>query len=291
MRRFPCPAAFTLVELLVVITIIVVLVALLAPAMDTAIYQAELAVCGSHLRVVAGAATVYAAEQRRYYPHRPQFSEPGAGWHTPLLYNGDDAVNAAIMYQAGAAPGKKFDDRILLREILALNATLNDPLTKTIDLEDFAPNAYGYSPYTRWFGWSYRFSGAALPGMIKLGDRFGWIDLTGERRQSDLLAQDHDITHDNNGDSQSAHPDKDGKTAPLVRQNQTFSVNGYPMTTTGSFWRGKNGQPRGPNDLNYAHADGSVRRRIDVKHRDEEMGFASYHSITNNAWKETLPLR
>ncbi len=40
---------YTLIELLVVITIIAVMLALLSPAMDRAIYQAELAVCGANL--------------------------------------------------------------------------------------------------------------------------------------------------------------------------------------------------------------------------------------------------
>ena len=63
--------AFTLIELLVVITVIVILLALLAPALDQAIYQAELAVCGSKLRAVATSALSYAVESKRHFPHRP----------------------------------------------------------------------------------------------------------------------------------------------------------------------------------------------------------------------------
>src|SRR5438876_557647 len=52
-------AAFTLIELLVVVTIIVVLLALLTPALDRAIYQAELTVCAANQHTVgAGAAKV-----------------------------------------------------------------------------------------------------------------------------------------------------------------------------------------------------------------------------------------
>src|ERR1041384_4524111 len=50
MHRPRLTTAFTLVELLVVVAIIVVLLSLLTPALDKAIYQAELAVCGADLR-------------------------------------------------------------------------------------------------------------------------------------------------------------------------------------------------------------------------------------------------
>ena len=53
----PIRNGFTLVELLVVITIIVILLALLAPALDKAIYQAELAVCGTRVRAIATGCT------------------------------------------------------------------------------------------------------------------------------------------------------------------------------------------------------------------------------------------
>src|ERR1043165_1931025 len=59
-RGFAMPRAFTLIELLVVITIIVVLLALLTPALDKAMYQAELAVCGANLRAIANGAIPYA---------------------------------------------------------------------------------------------------------------------------------------------------------------------------------------------------------------------------------------
>ena len=62
--------AFSLVELLVVITILVVLLALLAPAMDKAIYQAELAVCGAQQKAIASSSQGYAFDSRRSYPYR-----------------------------------------------------------------------------------------------------------------------------------------------------------------------------------------------------------------------------
>src|SRR5687767_9906543 len=72
---------FTLVELLVVIAIIVLLLALLMPAMDKAIYQAELSVCAARLKAVATGSMTYAANSRRAYPHRTiQYWDGWAPW-------------------------------------------------------------------------------------------------------------------------------------------------------------------------------------------------------------------
>src|SRR5687768_11325683 len=100
--------AFTLIELLVVVTIIVVLLALLTPALDQAIYQAELTVCqaGEH----AGAVSViaYAAANSRRYPDRvlPELGQP-----------------AMVVYDGGS-----YDDRTNLAKAMSLNGMLNCPL-------------------------------------------------------------------------------------------------------------------------------------------------------------------
>src|SRR5688572_2452466 len=70
MKSPPKSTGFTLVELLVVITIIVILLAMLAPAMDTAIYQAQLAVCATNLKGIAPGVTAYAMNNQRRYPDR-----------------------------------------------------------------------------------------------------------------------------------------------------------------------------------------------------------------------------
>lgn len=46
---------FTLIELLGVVVIIVVLLALLVPTMDKAIYEAELAVCAAQQKAIGAA--------------------------------------------------------------------------------------------------------------------------------------------------------------------------------------------------------------------------------------------
>src|ERR1041385_2757440 len=62
--------AFTLIELLVVITIIILLLALLTPALDKAVYQAELVQCGGNLKLIGTAVIGYAFENKKWYPDR-----------------------------------------------------------------------------------------------------------------------------------------------------------------------------------------------------------------------------
>src|ERR1041385_622786 len=111
--------AFTLIELLVVVTIIVVLLALLTPALDKAIYQAELAVCGADQRTVAASAVTYAMSYRRSYPYRKGGRDSGQ----------DPFVSEIASPFWG-------DDRPMLSSFLALNRSLRDPLCPgTIDRE------------------------------------------------------------------------------------------------------------------------------------------------------------
>jgi len=60
---------FTLIEMLVVISIIAVLVALIMPAITKARYAATLTQCRASIRQVALAATVYANDSRGWYPY------------------------------------------------------------------------------------------------------------------------------------------------------------------------------------------------------------------------------
>src|SRR5437870_3033494 len=111
MTLFPRPrlTAFTLVELLVVISIIVTLLALLSPALDRAIYQAEMAVCGARLRSVAGSALIYAPDFRRQYPYRPTVKN-GDGSKPNNLYVNTGPAGAFNASIGGGAP----DDRPVL---------------------------------------------------------------------------------------------------------------------------------------------------------------------------------
>ena len=68
MSRFTHSNAFSLVELLVVVTIIVILIALLVPATDKALEQAMKTQCLSNVRGTVAAAAHYAVENKRTLP-------------------------------------------------------------------------------------------------------------------------------------------------------------------------------------------------------------------------------
>jgi prepilin-type N-terminal cleavage/methylation domain-containing protein len=110
---------FTLVELMVVITIVVVLLALLSPAMDRAIYRAELTVCGANMRGIAHGVTAYAAGEKRRYPARLAVTGKLGGW-TP---------NTIAQEQWG------LDERPLLRKFCSLQRTLYCPLNNAPEIE------------------------------------------------------------------------------------------------------------------------------------------------------------
>src|SRR5688500_12893572 len=103
--------AFTLIELLVVITIIVVLLALLTPALDKAIYQAELAVCGATQNGTADSALTYAMDHKRRYPGKRNY-RPSNVWITG-----------------------GFDLRRVMRGYLSVQSSFQCPLSPQVDLE------------------------------------------------------------------------------------------------------------------------------------------------------------
>jgi len=66
---------FTLVELLIVITIIAVLVTILAPAMNAIVAKAKRAVCATRLEAIGKGALSYAADNDQSLPYRADGSE------------------------------------------------------------------------------------------------------------------------------------------------------------------------------------------------------------------------
>jgi prepilin-type N-terminal cleavage/methylation domain-containing protein len=241
--------AFTLIELLVVITIIVVLLSLLAPALDKAVYQAELAVCGSHLKTVATGVTVYASGSKRAYPYRPTI-ELG-GWKRP-----DNIVYTAA-----------YDDRDYLMPLMGMDALL-DPLSGGIKLDpgSTTTSASVWSNYALWFGMIYTRDGKGGPGMKRIGDRWTWDGMG-----FDLIATDYDAILFSASDAVASHQDRDGTMEHYAMQNRaaqdygTTKIDDIDGRMTISRWVGMNTWRRGLQDMNFAHTDGSVVRLVDLK--------------------------
>ena len=248
---------FTLIELLVVVTIIVVLLALLTPAIEKAIYQAELAVCGAQLGSVAGGVTVYANSQKRSYPYRAGVQDLTNSNYQPRQLSGltpNPGTNLLSIY----------DDRPELRDYVPLNAFFC-PLVSKLKVADSQDRTIVYTGYSMFFGYRYRDS-LAGKGMFKLGDRLGYGD-----HEFGTMATDHYYVSTSANYLVSAHPDSKNVLPHHEQENsnaaglsQVLGVSN-DSTLTLAEWSGfVNMQAVGVVDLNYAFVDASVTRLNDV---------------------------
>ena len=253
---------FTLIELLVVITIIVVLLALLTPALDKAIYQAQLAVCGTRLHGIGVGSQTYAASFKRAYPVRV----------------------AAVWPQELSDVSMGIDDRPEFRDYIPINDALLCPLIPAkIDIANPAPDELGrkcniYSSYVLWFGFDYEFAAQQSRAMRKLGDRWSYQDTQNTQISidSDLVAMDSDCLDPTNGTAVASHPDAAEVMTPWVDDNQKFAPDAISFALTSnttyvfSWWHRTDGLLRGTIDNQYLHGDGSVQRINKVSYLDYE---------------------
>ena len=252
---------FTLVELLVVITIIVVLLALIVPAMDQAIYQAELAVCAATKNGLGRGITSYTAENKRAYPDRPGVF-------------GDDWPPSKLSYDINWAP-PTWDLRPKLRPYVPINPTFNCPLIAELDLEGSLPSSHVHSTYNLWFGMQFRTANGG-DGMLRLGDRWEWNDDgVGSRLSSNLIAGTRYAYVKSEGYTTSSHPgetytpDAVWQDRPAVATSAGGILVGAGNTYTLAGWYSHSPQ-RGPIDLNSLFDDGSVRRYNGVAFEGDE---------------------
>jgi prepilin-type N-terminal cleavage/methylation domain-containing protein len=95
-------AAFTLVELLVVVAIIALLLAILLPALNRAKYQAKLAVCANQLRQIGIGSVTYASDNWGFYPSlgdlTDSFGKPvrGRNYSWNLEYHANDGIQPLL---------------------------------------------------------------------------------------------------------------------------------------------------------------------------------------------------
>jgi prepilin-type N-terminal cleavage/methylation domain-containing protein len=282
--------AFTLIELLVVATIIVVLLALLSPALDRAVYEAEMAVCGSNQKSLGTGIFAYAMNNKRRYPYREHLVD----WYSvPLIIKN-------TFYE------KRYDDRPMLRPYISVTKTLSCPHLPQLDLEDQDPPTSIFATYNLWFGLRYRGDSFLFdqalgtyderPGLFKMGDRLHWYDnIKGEAIASNVLAASRYVVHKLGTITYGSHPGE----SYYVFTN-TDAPYGISVRALVTYYQSDSNEGRGPVDLNALFDDGGVRRYNEVHWdtRDDAIEDRFYRvpawnnsSGWDHEWWENIPKR
>jgi prepilin-type N-terminal cleavage/methylation domain-containing protein len=92
------PRAFTLVELLVVISIIALLLAVLMPALSKAREQARRVVCGANLRQIGQLLELYAYDNKGFYPPAYSTNYPNG---SSAYYTTDPVTGQQVQWNTG----------------------------------------------------------------------------------------------------------------------------------------------------------------------------------------------
>ena len=270
---------FTLVELMVIVTIIVVLLALLMPAMAKAVYAARLVACSANQRLTASAAIQYTFSNARAYPSRP--AVPAGGPNGP-----PSGVSAWTVYLPPDNIPSGYDLKPVLRQKLNLdpNIAFQCPLIERIDFDERLDDEWVYGNTAIWFDWRYitdvtyainqnvngtrvraMSSATELERMRRLGDRFEW-----KNRRYNLLVSDIDLYRPWSVGAQTAHPDV---SAGIMHNAVFIRVNiaaGAALPHTASFWYSPSSR-RGTVDHNYAYDDNSVRLVTGIDRQDPRL--------------------
>ena len=252
---------FTLIELLVVMTTIVVLLSLVAAAVERAIYRAELAVCATRLHGTANGLTTYVMSFNRHYPYRQ--GVVNGDWEPHKLYQSLPNVTPV-------------DERPVIKAYVPLESTL-DPLCKKIYIDESAtqPNDVVFRNSHQWAG----FKWAGFPGMCKMGDRLTFTDSTfypsPRTFEFSIVAADRDFLNFEEKIVDSSHPDDEGLLTAMSWQSQDVSggfgvLADTALQATYSGWYRLGKTSRGKSDFNYAYEDGSVRRIDGVIYQGDE---------------------
>jgi prepilin-type N-terminal cleavage/methylation domain-containing protein len=271
-------SAFTLVELLVVIAIIAVLLALLVPALSSAVYQAKLSACGAHLHGIGTGITNYAFAHNRRYPSRRALSVNLQSWsagggaasgQSPLrfvsLYGvlrfsraGDSGAGVGGVVQTSATA----DDRPIYAQYMALDL-FEDPLcerTGVTDPQTYQPGESVYTSLDLW--WDIGFSGGGK--MNKVGAKTSWTNPVSGRTQSyTILAADRGVWRSDGveGFAHSSHPDYAQRLENQTRRSSPalFTREWASLWQNSDFWTNEK-YDKSRFDRNYLYADGSTLR-------------------------------
>jgi hypothetical protein len=249
--------AFTLVELLVVITIIVVLISLLTPALDRAIYQAQLVQCAAGMKTLASASNVYAFDHKRYYPR--------------VVVNSANPSSTRTVRPGPRVILEEEDMRPLIRPYLfSINKVFNDPLLKEVDFDpDLRPGeSYrAWSDYSWYVGWGFDTRGYKI--MSKLDDAMEYRIASSQGEtiygfRTLVADRIHRWTSQRN--IEAGHPDHNDSMSELTSTNRA-TAGVFAILST---WTRTGPAERMSFDLNYAQQDESVLRYNRVLYNDPD---------------------
>jgi competence protein ComGC len=259
--RIVCRAsrlAFTLVELLVVVTIIMILVSMLIPSIEGAMYVAKLASCGATMKVVGASAITYTQDNSRYYPVRHE----NYNW---------DALHIRIPPEQD--PNVSFDWRVQFGPYMPVQAFL-DPLAGAISIDEASitptPNRRIWSNFHIYTGLSR--GDDTQDVMDQVGRRFEWTDSLTDpdnprEYRTGIIAADRNMYWTGNSPPWSTASHADSRN--ILR---FFAYQNHTTEGTYSWWGRAGTSEHGPVDLNFAYDDGSVRRFDAVVQDDPRMG-------------------
>jgi len=251
-------AGFSLVELLVVISIIAILIALMIPAISKAKYSAQLLTCKNTIRQVGAAAINYAVNNKGWYPYNMVSNRQDAGGisfpgeREMLYYRNQGNFN----FGGSIAPP---DSRPLWRPYIPINLMFC-PFTKpglnspNPDAAGTAPTDIIYSNYEYWCGAQVtNLSGDTdrTDGQFRVDQtmRFGGLNYS-------VLVADFDRYVPGAGYNAS-HPDTRGIMTVLDLTTLSNRYYGIWYTKAGTTFRGLI-------DRNFAMSDGSAKTIYNV---------------------------
>lgn len=249
--------AFTLVELLVVISLISLLMALILPAIGQARYQAKVATCAAQLKGMGHAVTAYAVDFRMRYPTAaPPPDEANLAGHNWFYTVWDRSWTWSGQGQSilpAPLAGYRYNLRPVYREYLggSLNTharcPLASPLYHDVDMDTFHMSNYMLYMTNNRFNKLMSFHD---DGTDYVSSKVGhaWSPSGRPDHKFTLLASDaafHDLWG-TNGSAVTGHPDFQGSDEhPSVINTHTGYLLGRPGTKTSA-------------PLNFLDGDGSV---------------------------------
>jgi hypothetical protein len=249
------------VELLVVIAIIVVLVALLSPALDRAIYAAQFAACAANQHAVVAGAVSYALNNKKSYPYRAGTDEGTSGNYWPIHIN----LPFNAVHNKGNING--YDDRPLMRDYVNIKAMLDPLAPGAVDISGAPADSWVFTSYSLWFGWKYIElpAGQSCVPCLRYGQPWEFNNNGATGRYNVLMGDVHGVI--GFGAYEYAHADRSGAAWGRVRREEGWGggpAQGQDKNTL-SLWEIDAPLPEGPQiDENYGFDDGSVRGYKDI---------------------------